>query len=133
MAKFISIDGVETRRQIDKAAGKRESMKALCKEKGLTPEALNRACLLGYGTPKIITRYMQAGIPVVLSEKPVPSRLRREHSRGGAASRVASGEQISLETINPKAFETPEAKRINEIKELTIRTLEAYIEELKKI
>ena len=41
MAKFISIDGVETRRQIDKAAGKKESMKALCKEKGLKFDRVN--------------------------------------------------------------------------------------------
>ena len=133
MAKKIYINGIETRRQIDIMAGKSQSLRRTCEEKGLKPEALNTACLKGYGSPEIIQKYLIKGIPVVLSDTPVPSRKRKEHTRGGPAAKVPAGEQISLETISPKAFETPEAKRIKAIKELTIRTLETYIEELKKI
>lgn len=133
MTKKIYIDGAETRRQIDIMAGKAQSMRSTCEAKGLKPEALNRACLRGYGSPEIIQRYLIKGIPVVLSDRPVPSRRRREHTRGGAAAMLPAGVQISLETINPKAFQTAEAQRIDAIKELTIRMLETYIEELKKI
>lgn len=132
MAK-IFIDGAETRRQIDKLAGKNRSMRRFCEERGLHPEALNNACIKGYGSPKIIQKYMTAGIPVILSERPVPCRIKRERNRVGTAEMPPAGVQISLGNIIPNAFETPEAKRIDAIKELTIRTLEAYIDELKKI
>ena len=134
MAK-IFIDGAETRRQIDELAGKKRSMRRVCEEKGLNPEALNNACIKGYGSPKIIQRYMTAGIPVILSERPVPCRIKREkrRNRAGTEAMPPAGVQISLGNIIPSAFETPEAKRIDAIKELTIRTLEAYIDELKKI
>ena len=133
MTKKIYIDGAETRRQIDIMAGKQQGLRRICEAKDLKPEPLNRACLRGYSTPEIIQKYMLAGIPVVLSDRPVPCRRRRKHTRGGADEMLPAGVQISLENINPKAFETPEAKRIEAIKELTIRTLEAYIDELKKI
>lgn len=130
--KKIYIDGTKTREAIDEMTGKSQSMRQLCMEKGLHPESLNRACINGFGSPKIIMKYMRAGIPVILSDRPVPSRLRREHSRGGAA-KVPAGEQIDFEAIYPKQFETIKNSETRKMRDILIRHLTEIIKELKEI
>ena len=130
--KKINIDGVKTRESIDEMTGKSQSMRQACIERGLHPESLNRACINGYGSPKIIMKYIRAGIPVVLSERPVPCRLRKEHSRGGA-SKVPAGEQIDLEAIYPNQFETIKKIDAREMRDIIIRHLTELIKELKEI
>ena len=130
----IYINGIETRKQIDAIYGKSQSMKKACNERGLKPETLNRACLNGYGSPSTITKYMQAGIPVVLSSAPVPSRRRREHSRvASAGDRIPAGEQINLEAIYPKQFETIKNTEAKQLRDIIIKHLTAMIEDLRRI
>lgn len=132
----ININGVETRRKIGELAGKKEGIDKLCTEKGLPSEPINLACLKGYATPEVIVRYTQAGIPVVISKDPVPSRVKVRHSRINTTKQpeIASEkhDQISLEEFT-ESYEAQEIDKADIIKELLIKKLSELIEELKKI
>lgn len=130
MASRIYINGIETRQRIDEITGQKRSMRKFCEAKGLAPETLNEACLKGYGTPITITKYIQAGVPVVLSDTPVPSRLKRERSK---ASATPKGDQIMMETVYPKAFGNIQNTEAKQMKDVIIRNLKNLIEELEKI
>lgn len=78
---YIFIDGKQTRAACDYQAGEPHGINKLCQEKGLSPVTLHSICRNGYGTFKIIKIFMDAGIPIVKSTRPIPSRLIKEHSR----------------------------------------------------
>ena len=127
--KKIYIDGEQTRRRLEQQAG---SIKEACEKKGITSEGLNKICRDGCGTAKMINKYSEAGITFVYSNRPVPSRRRAEHTRGGA-SKVPEGEQIDLLTVYPKQFETIKNTEAKMMRDIIIKHLTALITELKDI
>ena len=75
------VDGKATREEIEKITGTKKGLVRLCKSKGLPQATLSRICINGYGDPKIIERYIEAGIPIVRSNRPIPSRTNKEYTR----------------------------------------------------
>ena len=150
------VDGKATREAIEKITGTKKGLVKICKSKGLPQATLSRICINGYGDPKIIERYIKAGIPIVRSNKPVPSRTNVEYTRAYRKEQnpEAPAENKSRQSILPevsandlKGFLTMqpppkgEMKQLSiedlteaeQIKELIITHLTALIEDLKKI
>lgn len=152
----IYINGVETRRKVDDLGGKRQSMRAVCIAKGIEPTTLNSICIRGYGQAETISRLIKAGIPVVLSDRPVPSRLKKLRSDSGVAKAVPEeqkkelfklGDEI-IEVVTPAnipsipkerhpeqiSFEdfTGETK-VKQMRDIITKGLTAIINELNKI
>lgn len=130
--KIIFVDGIQTRKAIDEMAGQREGATKLCLEKGVSNGTINRICRDGFGTPASIKKYKDAGFPIIESNRPVPCRKRREHTRNNTA-KVPAGEQIKLETIYPTQFQSIEVTEGMLVKNIIIKHLTALIEDLKKI
>lgn len=108
---YIFIDGKQTRKACDYQAGGPHGITKLCKEKGLSPITLHEICRNGYGTFKTVKIFMDAGIPIVKSTRPVPSRLVREHSRvyrKGEAPKVPEEKQENLFKLGDELIEMPE-------------------------
>ena len=128
----IFIDGIETRRQIDELAGKKQGMKAFCESKGVHSETLSQYCRNGYGSPKVIEKYMRAGIPISLSSRPIPSRMKKAHKRNNKED-IKHGEQIGIESIFPEELKKAQIIEEAQLKDILIRGLQSIIEELKRI
>ena len=79
--KLIFVDGAKTREASRKMAGK-GGLSKLCKEKGLSQPVLSDICINGYGTEKTVRRFMEAGIPIITSDRPVPDRAKKPYTRG---------------------------------------------------
>lgn len=140
--KKIYIDGQETRRRIGEMAGKAHGVRKICMERGLAKETVNQIIRKGYGTAETIDRCIKAGIPIKISNKPIPCRAKREHSRNDNKMTFnAKGMQIGEGPIPEKLiFKTPlrqisidDLAEAEQIKEILINGLTAIIEELKKI
>lgn len=150
--KMIYIDGQETRRRIGEMAGKAHGVRKICMERGLAKETVNQIIRKGYGTAETIDRCIKAGIPIKISNKPIPCRAKREHSRNDAKKltmeqKLCSGSKKEYDTFkklfrdNPPKIEIPQPRQISiedlaeaeQIKEILINGLTAIIEELKKI
>ena len=129
--KIIFVDGIQTRKAIDEMAGQREGATKLCNERGVSNGTINRICRDGFGTPESIKKYKDAGFPIIESNRPVPCRKRKEHTRNNTA-KVPAGEQINLETIYPKQFQTVKVTE-RTLVNIIIKHLTALIEDLKKI
>lgn len=130
------VDGKATREAIEKITGTKKGLVKICKSKDLPQPTLSRICINGYGDPKIIDRYIEAGIPIVTSNSPRPSRTKVEYTR--AYRRDGSGNKPEQKAIE-QAVNTAKQLRIEDltgaeqIKELLISHLTALIEDLKKI
>ena len=90
------IDGKATREAIEKITGTKKGLVKICKSKGLPQSTLSRICINGYGDPKIIDRYIEAGIPIIRSNKPIPSRASKEYTR---AWRKAKDPQTTMPEV----------------------------------
>lgn len=145
MSNIVYVNGAETRRRISDITGKKNGIRKICDEKGITAWSLNAICRKGFGTLPTIQRYIDAGIPVVISTDPKPNRVRREHTR---ARRAIKLEPVILsETYEPRADNYPEPRRPKQlnfedikematsekIRDILIDGLMAIVEELKKI
>ena len=107
---YIFIDGKKTRKACDYQAGEPHGITKLCQEKGLSPVTLHEICRNGYGTFKTVKIFMDAGIPIVKSPLPVPSRLVREHSRvyrKGETPKVTEEKQENLFKLGDELIEMP--------------------------
>lgn len=153
------VDGKATREAIEKITGTKKGLVKICKSKGLPQATLSRICINGYGDPKIIDRYIEAGIPIVRSNKPIPSRTNKEYTRAWRKDKdPQTTEQIkfdittptsevikavtsypTLENFKPKQEPAPKQLTIEDltqaeqVKELLITHLTALIEDLKKL
>lgn len=151
------VDGKATREEIEKITGTKKGLVKICKSKGLPQATLSRICINGYGDPKIIERYINAGIPIVRSNKPVPSRTNKEHTRAWRKEKdlseieslqikipEASAEEIKKAVLSrplpiiempapPKQLTIEDLTQAEQIKELLITHYTALIEDLKKI
>lgn len=136
--KIIFIDGIKTRAEIKKISGK-GGMTELCRRLGVSQPILSDICIHGYGSEKAIKKFKSAGIPIIISDKPVPSRQVKEYTKKKLtakaeglvmkAEEIPFGRQLSLETLKPAVHQT-EAQVINEI---IIRHLTELTEELKTL
>lgn len=131
----IYIDGVETRNAIGKIAGRKNGIDKVCKAAGLPSEPINKACLNGFAYPDVVNKYMKAGIPVVISGKPVPSRVKIRHTRKAREGvenpedkKAPEREPVQITLDNYK-----EVTRIELMRDLLITKLTEIIEELKNI
>lgn len=108
---YIFIDGKQTRAACNYQAGEPHGINKLCQEKGLSPVTLHKICRDGYGTFRTVKIFMDAGIPIVKSTRPGPSRLVREHSRvyrKGEALKVTDEKQENLFKLGDELIEMPE-------------------------
>ena len=137
--KRIYIDGQETRRRIGEMAGKAHGVRKICMERGLAKETVNQIIRKGYGSPATIDKCIKAGIPIKISDRPIPCRAKREHSRNDTKNDY---EKLAEELKkNPPRLMIPQPKQISiedlaeaeQIKEILINGLTAIIEALKKI
>lgn len=78
---IIFVDGIATREACDIKAGQPHGIKKLCEAAGVSPVSLHEICRNGYGTPLMIEKYSNAGLPIIGSTKPVPCRLLKEHTK----------------------------------------------------
>lgn len=154
MSNIVYVNGAETRRRISDITGKKNGIRKICDDKGITAWSLNAICRKGFGTLPTIQRYIDAGIPVVISTDPKPNRVRREHTRARRAIKlppiILSEKQEAI--IPPKTTELradiyPEPRRPKQlnfedikdmatsekIRDILIDGLMAIVEELKKI
>lgn len=156
------IDGKATREEINKISGTKKGLVKICKSKGLPQSTLSRICINGYGDPKIIDRYIEAGIPIIRSNKPIPSRASKEYTRAwrkakdlseidslqikipdGCSAEELRGTIIkvsnplnpipSIEKKGPKQMSIEDLTQAEQIKALLITHYTALIEDLKKI
>ena len=155
------VDGKATREEIEKITGTKKGLVKICKSKGLPQATLSRICINGYGDPKIIDRYIEAGIPIVRSNKPVPSRTNVEYTRAYRKAKDLSEikslqnkiPEVSAEELKgtitvheplkafpsieklapPKQITIEELTQAEQVKELLITHLTALVEDLKKI
>ena len=157
------VDGKATREEINKITGTKKGLVKICKSKGLPQSTLSRICINGYGDPKIIDRYIEAGIPIIRSNKPIPSRASKEYTRAWRKAKDLSeiksvqikipdecsaealkGKIITVhEPLNPipsiekpaqpKQLTIEDLTQAEQIKELLITHYTALIEDLKKI
>ena len=148
---IVYVDGAETRRKISARTGKKDGIKKICAEKGITSWSLNAICRNGFGTFPTVQRYIDAGIPIVISTEAKPSRVRREHTRARRIIKlepiILSEKTITTEKNELKADIYPEPRRpkqlnfedienmqkAEQIRNILIDGLTAIIEELKKI
>ena len=133
---IVYVDGAETRRKISARTGKKDGIKKICAEKGITSWSLNAICRNGFGTFPIVQRYIDAGIPIVISTKAKPNRIRKEHSRKANEKKPADIIQKKEPERQPKQlnFEDIEnMQKAEQIRNILIDGLTAIIEELKKI
>ena len=153
--KLIFVDGAKTREASRKMAGK-GGLSKLCKEKGLSQPVLSDICINGYGTEKTIRKFMDAGIPIITSDRPVPDRAKKPYTRGQKATPEEPkkelfklGDQIieiDAETLNsPLPMKpVPEGKQISfedftgetkvkQMRDIITKGLTAIINELNKI
>lgn len=145
MSNIVYVNGAETRRRISDITGKKNGIRKICDEKGITAWSLNAICRKGFGTLPTIQRYIDAGIPVVISTDPKPNRVRREHTRARRATKLEP--VILSETPEIRADIFPEPRRPKQlnfedikematsekIRDILIDGLTAIVEELKKI
>jgi len=142
--KKIYIDGQETRRRIGEMAGKAHGVRKICMERGLAKETVNQIIRKGYGTAETIDRCIKAGIPIKISDRPIPCRAKREHSRTKRPELTLQDCGIKTEeqhwinlpfkpATDPQRQITLDEIQNSEMKELLIRHLTALIEDLKKI
>ena len=111
---YIFIDGKQTRAACDYQAGEPHGITKLCQEKGLSPVTLHEICRNGYGTFKTVKIFMDAGIPIVKSTRPVPSRLVREHSRvyrKGETPKATEEKQENFFKLGDELIEMPKEKK----------------------
>jgi hypothetical protein len=143
--KRIYIDGQETRRRIGEMAGKAHGVQKICMERGLAKETVNQIIIKGYGSPATIDKCIKAGIPIKISDRPIPCRANREHSRNDNKNDTKNEYEKLVEALklkkNPPRLMIPQPKQISiedlaeaeQIKEILIDGLTAIIEALKKI
>lgn len=150
--KLIFVDGAKTRAAVKQINGK-GGMAELCKQKGVSQPVLSDICINGYGTEKTIRKYMAAGIPIIISDRPVPNRTKRPFTRGQKTEaekpvkeyfklgeeliEIDAGDiQKKVERHQPKqiSFEdfTGETK-VKQMKDIIIKGLTNIINELNKI
>lgn len=156
------VDGKATREAIEKITGTKKGLVKICKSKNLPQATLSRICINGYGDPKIIERYINAGIPIVRSNKPIPSRTNVEYTRAyrkekdlseieslqikipdGCSAEELRGTIItaheplnpipSIEKKGPKQISIEDLTQAEQIKALLITHYTALIEDLKKL
>lgn len=154
------VDGKATREEIEKITGTKKGLVRLCKSKGLPQATLSRICINGYGDPKIIDRYIETGIPIVRSNRPIPSRTNKEYTRAWRKAKDLSeneslhikipefsAEKIvgtitvhepfepipSTEKKEPKQMTIDDLTQAEQVKELLITHFTALIEDLKKL
>lgn len=154
------IDGKATREEINKITGTKKGLVKICKSKGLPQSTLSRICINGYGDPKIIDRYIEAGIPIIRSNKPIPSRASKEYTRAWRKAKdlseieslqinipEVSAEELkgtitvreplnpipSIEKKEPKQISIEDLTQAEQIKALLITHYTALIEDLKKL
>lgn len=154
------VDGKATREEINKISGTKKGLVKICKSKGLPQSTLSRICINGYGDPKIIDRYIEAGIPIIRSNKPIPSRASKEYTRAWRKAKdlseieslhikipEVSAEELketitvhapfisipSIEIKEPKQISIEDLTQAEQIKELLITHYTALIEDLKKL
>ncbi len=145
MNNIVYVNGAETRRRISDITGKKNGIRKICDEKGLTAWSLNAICRKGFGTIPTIQRYLEAGIPVVISTDPKPNRVRREHTRARRAIKLEPVILSEKPEIRADIFPEPRRpKQLNfqdieematseKIRDILIDGLTAIVEELKKI
>ena len=151
------IDGKATREEINKISGTKKGLVKICKSKGLPQSTLSRICINGYGDPKIIDRYIEAGIPIVRSNKPIPSRASKEYTRAWRKEQNPEAPAKDKDTITdltiiekttgikilkptdtpntytPRQISIEDLTQAEQIKALLITHYEALIEDLKKL
>ncbi len=149
------VDGKATREEIEKITGTKKGLVRLCKSKGLPQATLSRICINGYGDPKIIERYINAGIPIVRSNKPIPSRTNVEYTRAyrkekdlreikSLQIKIHEEEQLKNIVLSrpmpkieipapPKQLTIEDLTQAEQIKALLITHYTALIEDLKKL
>ncbi len=133
MKSKIYIDGVETRKEIGKLAGRRDGIDKLCKAAGLPSEPINKACLNGFAYPEVVNKYMKAGIPIVISGTPVPSRVKVRHTRKKATENTETEQKpLQLEFDN-FGIQTREITKADIIKDIMIKHLKAMIAEIEAL
>lgn len=145
MSNIVYVNGAETRRRISDITGKKNGIRKICDEKGITAWSLNAICRKGFGTIPTIQRYLEAGIPVVISTDPKPNRVRREHTRARRAKKQEPiippktpelRADIYPEPRRPKQLNFEDIKEMatsEKIRDILIDGLTAIVEELKKI
>lgn len=151
--KIIFIDGIKTREEVDKKAGRKRGMVDLCKQLGVSQPVLSEMCINGYGTEKTVRRYMDAGVPIVISQRPITSRTAKAYKKGKnrmpdpeAATKEGyclelrnideTQKQQLVETIKrnpPHQISIEDITGAEQIKELLISHLTALIEDLKNL
>lgn len=136
--KRICIDGQETRKRIGEMAGKVNGVRKICMERGLAKETINQIIRKGYGSAETIDRCIKAGIPIKISDRPIPCRARKEHSRNNTKRDIEKLKKILKEPIlvtveEPRQMRIEDLTGTEQIKEILINGLTAIIEELKKI
>lgn len=124
--KRINIDGEKTRANIDKLYGRKNSLTPYCKEKGLAPTGLVQMCIDGFGTESLVNKYIEAGVPIVVSAEPVPSLRAKRKTKG------QPGEQIAIEGID-KLYTTATADGVYMLAELLINTANYLLNGLNEI
>lgn len=147
--KLIFVDGIKTREAVDRKAGRKRGMVEICKAAGVSQPVLSDICIKGYGTPKTIRKMQEAGIPIIFSPTPVPSRIARTYKKGKNREPVA--EDIQKENAKKEPMLLPTGKTMKatvnfekqisfedytgaaQMKDILIKGLTAIIEELKKI
>jgi len=127
----IYIDGVATRKAIGEMAGRKDGIDSVCKAAGLPSEPINKACLNGYAYANVITKYMKAGIPIVISGEPIPSRVKVRHARKSPEKKPE--ESFEILPIQLSIDNIKEITATDLLKDIMIKKFGEIIEELKKI
>lgn len=108
----IYIDGIKTRQKIAEETGKANGIEIMCREKGVCPQTVNRICVNGYGTQRLVIDLIKKGIPLEVSTKPVPCRVKKEYTSG---KKQEESQEISENTDTSKQITLDDVSGISDI------------------
>ena len=135
-SNFVTIDGAETRKQIDIIAGRKNGTAKICREKGFSSTVLNTACRDGKITIESYTRAIQKGIPIVTNKDAITSKIRDRHAPASKDEVIEVKERSIDEFQRLQQLSIDDAielTKADQIKEIMIMHLTAMIEDLKNI
>ena len=123
----VFIDGIKTREQIDVWAGRKNGIRRICEETGFSATVLNDACLTGEMTTFSFKKALERGIPVMISNKPIPCKRRERRNLD---------EEIPVSDHHPAQLNFEDVRDLTaseQMRDVIIKHLEAMIEDLRRI
>lgn len=129
----VFIDGIKTREQIDVWAGRKNGIRRICEETGFSATVLNDACLSGEMTTFSFKKALERGIPVMLSNKPIPCKRRERKKKIEFAP---WDEEIPVSDHHPAQLNFEDVRDLTaseQMRDVIIKHLEAMIEDLRRI